>query len=266
MASPATDAEHYAPVVTWNLPDRRRILPVPPGHWLLVQDTAPFRATLNAGDERPPQHVQSIAVRDGHVACFAPDQPAGDARLALERYAPDARGGADRFLAPGRTWIRRCKPLAISNLPALRNVTAHAVKRRCRDAGATARPAHQRHRRHGAAVRGSRRDQIEIRLPARREPASARAGGPPCFCQARARLGQCRWLHHAAGFAQSRLVRAGAARGLAFHRQRRRRPHGGNPAHRQHAARAATPPCSISTGPPPACRRRNRCRRIATCG
>ena len=36
----------YAPVLEWSLADTRRVLLVPPGHWLLVRDTAPFKATL----------------------------------------------------------------------------------------------------------------------------------------------------------------------------------------------------------------------------
>jgi predicted glycogen debranching enzyme len=78
---------HYAPVVIWELIDRRRILPVPQNHWLLVRDASPFRATLAFGAGQPQQHVQSIAVRDGHVAFFEPGQPAGNAQLLLERYA-----------------------------------------------------------------------------------------------------------------------------------------------------------------------------------
>ena len=44
-------------VITWTLLDARRVTPVPPGHWLLIEDSAPFRAELrieNAGcNSRP---------------------------------------------------------------------------------------------------------------------------------------------------------------------------------------------------------------------
>ncbi len=79
--------DYYASVVVWELLDRRRILPVPQTHWLLLHDASPFRATLKFDDGLPEQHVQSIPVRDGHVAFFEPGQPMGDARLLLERYA-----------------------------------------------------------------------------------------------------------------------------------------------------------------------------------
>jgi len=94
-------------VTTWNLLDRRRVTPVPPGHWLLIQDTAPFRATLQTQNENGHAiHVQSIAAGDGQIACFPPQRASGilpedqtaftgkmpascsfDAELILERHA-----------------------------------------------------------------------------------------------------------------------------------------------------------------------------------
>jgi predicted glycogen debranching enzyme len=73
-------------VVIWQLGDARRITPAPPGHWLLIQDAAPFRATLDCHDGNPPRNVQSIPVRGGHVACFPPRQESADASMFLERY------------------------------------------------------------------------------------------------------------------------------------------------------------------------------------
>ena len=82
-------------VVGWTLLDARRVTLVPPGHWLLIEDSAPFRATLQrrnaAGGGRNDNsgtiHVQSIAVGDRHLACFAPTEAAGESGLILERYA-----------------------------------------------------------------------------------------------------------------------------------------------------------------------------------
>jgi len=101
----------FPQVVTWRLADRTRILPVPPEHWLLVEDTVPFRAALNQNGRS--QHVQSIAVADGHIACFPPQKTAGDAALLLERYTSDDRQveGTIRFLAPEPQF----NPAAISN-------------------------------------------------------------------------------------------------------------------------------------------------------
>ncbi len=128
IRSPAADLpEHYSPVVIWGLLDCRRILPVPPGHWLLVEDSAPFRATLRFDGGPEAQHVQSIAVREGHVAWFAPGQPVGDAQLELERYAltNSQAQGQIRFLAAGPDLDSGGeKPLSISNLAALRDIVS----------------------------------------------------------------------------------------------------------------------------------------------
>jgi predicted glycogen debranching enzyme len=92
------DAEQlkiFPRVIIWTLLDRRRVTPVPPGHWLLIQDSAPFRATLQVqsaecgvrNENQGAVHVQSTATGNGHVACFAPQDMATDAQLFLERYA-----------------------------------------------------------------------------------------------------------------------------------------------------------------------------------
>jgi predicted glycogen debranching enzyme len=103
-------------VVQWTLLDARRIALVPPGHWLLVEDSSPFRATLQTRKENTPAvHVQSIAVGDRHLACFAPSETAAETELALERYAATSQtvSANVRFLA-----IEPALPSAISQLPA----------------------------------------------------------------------------------------------------------------------------------------------------
>jgi predicted glycogen debranching enzyme len=107
------DAEQqkiFPRVIIWTLLDRRRVTPVPPGHWLLIQDSVPFRATLqmqNAecrmqNENGRAIHVQSIAVGDGQIACFQPRETATDAELILERYAAASQhiAAAIRFLSP----------------------------------------------------------------------------------------------------------------------------------------------------------------------
>jgi hypothetical protein len=86
----------YPAVVVWELIDRRRVTPVPPGHWLLLCDSAAFRASLRPSGGGPAQHVHSIPVRAGHVAALLPPDGGGDAALSLERYAeadPQVRAG-----------------------------------------------------------------------------------------------------------------------------------------------------------------------------
>jgi starch synthase (maltosyl-transferring) len=48
--------DHFPNVITWELADVRRCCPVPPEHWLLVQDHVPFRVTLGGN---PPCHIGS---------------------------------------------------------------------------------------------------------------------------------------------------------------------------------------------------------------
>ena len=127
MLREAEAGKIFPRVVEWTLIDRRRVTPVPPDHWLLIQDTAPFRATLqmqNAecrmkNETAGAIHVQSIPAGNVHVACFAPREsgvgvppankhtgkmPAprhcGDAQLILERYAATSQtvSAAIRFL------------------------------------------------------------------------------------------------------------------------------------------------------------------------
>ncbi len=94
-------------VITWTLLDTRRITLVPPGHWLLIEDSAPFRATLENEQpasplQNPAVHVQSLAVGNCHVASFAPRATAAEARLTLERFAAASQtlSAPIRFLAP----------------------------------------------------------------------------------------------------------------------------------------------------------------------
>jgi len=102
----AKSFQEYPCVITLTLLDARRVTLVPPGHWLLVQDSAPFRATLTIrtpdADARTQNvHVQSIAVRSGHVAFFPPLDMAADAELFLERYAATSQkvNASIRFLS-----------------------------------------------------------------------------------------------------------------------------------------------------------------------
>ncbi|HET7623873.1 MAG TPA: amylo-alpha-1,6-glucosidase, partial [Verrucomicrobiae bacterium] len=94
--------ESYPNVIRWSLIDRRRITPVPPNHWILIEDTAPFRASLRLNGGAHPKNVESISVQAGHIACFPPGLNFGDAELLLERYAENERHvqAAIRFLAP----------------------------------------------------------------------------------------------------------------------------------------------------------------------
>ncbi len=122
----AAAAENYPPVVTWRLPDVRRILPVPPGHWLLVPGCRSF-----------PRHPANRWRRCGAACALSSVAPSvtvtsprsrpvkflATQELTLERSTTTARKvtAAIRFLAPGpKLDSGDGKPLAISHLPLLR--------------------------------------------------------------------------------------------------------------------------------------------------
>jgi starch synthase (maltosyl-transferring) len=88
-------------VVTWTLIDTRRVTLIPPGHWLLIEDSAPFRATLEIPDGNA-IHICSIPAGEVHIACFAPRETAAEANLILDRHAAISQkiSAAVRFLAP----------------------------------------------------------------------------------------------------------------------------------------------------------------------
>ena len=79
----------FPTAVTWELNDRRRVTSVPPGHWLLIEDTTPFRASLTVEGEATARQLESIPIGSGHFAAFPPRRQGGDARLALARYGPE---------------------------------------------------------------------------------------------------------------------------------------------------------------------------------
>jgi predicted glycogen debranching enzyme len=103
LAALRSAAGGFPCVVVWRVADRRRVIPVPPGHWLLVEGDASFRAALSvAGAARSTQAV-SVRLGDHHFAAFPPRTTGADAWLQMERYVasePELTA-AVRFLAAG---------------------------------------------------------------------------------------------------------------------------------------------------------------------
>jgi len=95
----------YPMVVNWGLPDLARVVPVPPGHWLLLHDDAPFSVAVAIPGQKP-LHLRSIPVQGGFAAAMAPstlpqDRLPLEAEIILERFK-DARNpspGRIRLLA-----------------------------------------------------------------------------------------------------------------------------------------------------------------------
>jgi len=94
----------YRPVVAWDMADVRRVVPVPPGHWLLIQDAAPFEVTMRREGRRP-LHLRSIQAGSGFIAALFPVElqaaEALDAELVLDRFTAAGRAvtGKLRLLA-----------------------------------------------------------------------------------------------------------------------------------------------------------------------
>jgi len=93
----------YPNVIVWRPEESSRITPIPPGHWLLVVDAVPFRASLKGAGLLPSRHAESLRTAVGHVAAFAPGVPEGDAILSLEQYGGTGSvvAGPTRFLGSG---------------------------------------------------------------------------------------------------------------------------------------------------------------------
>jgi starch synthase (maltosyl-transferring) len=102
-------AQKFPQVISWNLLDRNRITPVPPSHWLLVEETSPFRATLKCEDGKPARHVESIPVRTSHIAVFPPHDTPAEATLSLERYTEKDKHvqASLRFIAPDPSFTQQ---------------------------------------------------------------------------------------------------------------------------------------------------------------
>jgi len=102
---------------TWSagVPGQPPRHPVPPGHWLLLEDTAPFRATLEVPGPRTGNRRRGTSSPSLPATPMWPVSPRagrGDARLLVERFAEkDQRvEAAIRFLSPNRRPCRRLTP------------------------------------------------------------------------------------------------------------------------------------------------------------
>lgn len=90
----AAELNRYPEVVVWSPSDRRRVTPLPPDHWLLIEDSVPFRATLSWGDRQ--EHRESVPMAKGHFAAFRPldifeQRRLGPAQVRLERHGVSER-------------------------------------------------------------------------------------------------------------------------------------------------------------------------------
>ncbi|MBL0314099.1 MAG: glycogen debranching enzyme N-terminal domain-containing protein [Holophagaceae bacterium] len=66
----AMDSGYFPTVQLWEACDLSRVMPVPPGHWLLFRNPEPFRLRVQCGGIE--WHTQSIPVPGGHIAAYPP--------------------------------------------------------------------------------------------------------------------------------------------------------------------------------------------------
>ena len=126
-------------VITWTRADAQRITLVPPNHWLLIEDDAPFELTLENSDARRETpssiHVSSISAAGKHIACLAPRSETSDATLTLHRFTEhDSRFNAPlRFLPADAT--RNPQPVTRKTDLVLLTNGRGAMARLCVDLG-----------------------------------------------------------------------------------------------------------------------------------
>src|SRR5581483_11632919 len=104
--------EIFPNVVTWTLIDARRVTLIPANHWLLIEDSVPFRAELKT-ENSISIHVQAIPSGKNFIAAFAPREVSAEAELHLERYAATSQKifAAIQFLSPNpQSAIRNPQP------------------------------------------------------------------------------------------------------------------------------------------------------------
>ncbi len=85
----AAGSAAYQPVISWRQTDCRRIVLVPPRHWLVVSDNAPFRANFKFTPSGADQHLNSTQVGDRHLVCLLHEKEAGNVSLTLQRFASE---------------------------------------------------------------------------------------------------------------------------------------------------------------------------------
>jgi predicted glycogen debranching enzyme len=105
-------AVRYVPVVKWSLVDARKVTVVPPRHWLLLEDTVAFRATLELNGRR--EHVESIAAGGSHHAVFGPELSPGNAILRVQRFANE-----DQSVEGGVRVVGAAPTVKLDGIPAI---------------------------------------------------------------------------------------------------------------------------------------------------
>ena len=106
----------FPKVVSWSMPDARKITLVPPGHWMLLRDTHSFSARFQFNGAA--RSIRSIEAAGGWVAFLPPqfESHPSDTELTIEQFAPARQilTARIRFLSSEpENWIDRIRRLEI---------------------------------------------------------------------------------------------------------------------------------------------------------
>jgi starch synthase (maltosyl-transferring) len=104
----------FVPVIHWTSPDQRRVLPVPPEHWLLVVLPDRFRLSFR-GSDGSSLNLHAVPGDGEWFAAIPPGQPFGDAQLMVEAYRNEVihLRGEVRFLKPLPEWQSQLADIAL---------------------------------------------------------------------------------------------------------------------------------------------------------
>ncbi len=94
-------------VIVWRPSDARRVTMVPPGHWLLVEDSDRFRVALHVPGRPLAIREESIGTQSCHAACFPPASFNGMVSLEMERY-----GSGPQQLNAGIQFLPSIEPVS----------------------------------------------------------------------------------------------------------------------------------------------------------
>ena len=110
----ALQSSPYTPVVTWSWASAQRTTLLPPRHWLMLREKHPFRACLSGNGSKPPQHVESVPTRQGHIAGFFNEGSLEETQtLTVERY-----GAAEREISCTIRMLSKSSQPQVSSEPA----------------------------------------------------------------------------------------------------------------------------------------------------
>ncbi len=97
----------YPCAVHWTLPDTKRVVPVPPEHWLVIRLEERFSWTLRFDEPERTVRGHAVLTNQGWAAVVPAQTEPGDARIEINAYGAmiGQHEGAIRFLDKQPAWV-----------------------------------------------------------------------------------------------------------------------------------------------------------------